>query len=88
MATEEEEEEEEEESCGRLILLEDGSRFDLDQLETDQLLGDLKEWDYPIFDLLDRYTHSILSAVSFNSLWVKLIPPRRSGNSLLPSGFL
>lgn len=54
---------EEKENC-RLILLEDGSRFDLDQLESDQLLCDLKEWDYPIFDLLDRYNQSILSAVS------------------------
>lgn len=53
----------EEKENSRLILLEDGSRFDLDQLESDQLLGDLKEWDYPIFDLLDRYNRSILSAV-------------------------
>lgn len=53
---------EENENC-RLISLEDGSRFDLDQLESDQLLSDLKEWDYPIFDLLDRYTDTILSAV-------------------------
>lgn len=53
---------EDEQSC-RVILLEDGSRFDLDQLECDQLLHDLKEWDYPIFDLLDRYTDRILSTV-------------------------
>ncbi|EFX75429.1 hypothetical protein DAPPUDRAFT_250482 [Daphnia pulex] len=54
---------EENENC-RLISLEDGSRFDLDQLESDQLLSDLKEWDYPIFDLLDRYTDTILSATA------------------------
>lgn len=48
----------------RVVVLEDGSRFDLDQLESDQLLGDLKEWDYPIFDLLDLYTTQVLSTVS------------------------
>lgn len=55
---------EDEQSC-RVILLEDGSRFDLDQLECDQLLHDLKEWDYPIFDLLDRYTDRILSTTCY-----------------------
>lgn len=58
---------EEEQNC-RVILLEDGSRFDLDQLECDQLLNDLKEWDYPIFDLLDRYTDRVLSTVISNFL--------------------
>lgn len=53
----------EEDENSRQILLEDGSRFDLDHLENDQLLRDLKDWDYPIFDLLDRYNRSILSAV-------------------------
>ena len=52
---------------GRLVLLEDGSRYDMDQLECDDLLSDLKDWDYPIFDLLDRYGRSVLSAVTFLS---------------------
>lgn len=51
-----------EENC-RTILLDDGSRYDLDHLESDELLCDLKDWDYPIFDLLERYNRSILSAV-------------------------
>ena len=37
--------------------------FCLKQLESDPLLDDLKEWDYPIFDLLERYGQRILSAV-------------------------
>ncbi len=53
---------------GRLVSLEDGSRYDLDQLEKDRLLEDLKEWDYPIFDLLDRYEDRILSAVSIRGI--------------------
>lgn len=51
-----------EDNC-RTILLDDGIRYDLDHLESDELLCDLKDWDYPIFDLLDRYNRSILSAV-------------------------
>ena len=64
-----EREEEDEEEKGRddnngLVLLDDGSApFCLNQLESDPLLDDLKNWDYPIFDLLDRYGQRILSAV-------------------------
>ena len=47
----------------RLVLLGDGSHYDLDRLDDDALLNNLKEWDYPIFDLLDRYADHILSTV-------------------------
>ena len=49
----------------RVVLLDDGLRYDLDLMEGDPLLDQLKEWDYPIFDLLDQYDQSILSAVSY-----------------------
>lgn len=53
-------------SSGRLVCLEDGTcSYNLDQLESEQLLDDLKDWDYPIFDLLDRYGDRILSAVRY-----------------------
>ena len=48
----------------RLVSLDDGTRYNLDTLESERLLDELKEWDYPIFDLLDRYGDRILSAVS------------------------
>ena len=55
-----------EETCAgdRLVTLDDGSCYDLDRLHQDALLNHLKEWDYPIFDLLDQYGEHILSAVS------------------------
>ena len=48
----------------RSLLMDDGLRYDLDLMESDPLLDKLKEWDYPIFDLLDQYSHCILSTVS------------------------
>ena len=48
----------------RAVILDDGSRYDLEQLDIDPLLNNLKDWDYPIFDLLDLYDQHILSAVS------------------------
>ena len=48
----------------RVVVVDDGLRYDLELMESDPLLDQLKEWDYPIFDLLDQYNQRILSTVS------------------------
>ena len=63
----EEDKEERDDGDNGLVLLDDGlAPFCLNQLESDPLLDDLKNWDYPIFDLLDRYGQRILSAVIYS----------------------
>jgi len=56
---------EEEEEEGRLFVLAD-AQYDLDELESgSSMLARLYEWNYPIFELVDRYQQAILSKLSY-----------------------
>ncbi|TMS35844.1 hypothetical protein L596_003149 [Steinernema carpocapsae] len=51
--------------CENVIHVNNGDSFDRCEMDSDPMLGGVAEWSLPIFQLAERYKHSVLSRLTY-----------------------